>query len=106
MEGIGLTVRPVTRETVGRVAELADANGHRYISVAQLAAALKMDKSAVSRRVRVALEAGYLRNEEDRRGRPYKLVLGDPLPDDVEILPPPEGCCSVASETGGMKTGV
>jgi hypothetical protein len=104
-EGIGATVRPVTRETVGKVAELAEANGNRHISIAQLAAALEMDKSAVSRRVRVALEAGYLRNEEDKRGRPYKLVVGDPLPEDIVILPPPEECCSVASESGGIYEG-
>ena len=62
-----------------------------------LVAALKLDKSAVSRRVSGAVDAGVLRNLEDRKGRPAKLVLGEPLPGDIEVLPPPEvlQCCSV-----------
>jgi hypothetical protein len=66
-----------------------------------------MDKSAVSRRVRVAIDRGYLRNDEDKRGRPSKLALADPLPDDLEILPSADEvreCCTVASESGGIKT--
>jgi hypothetical protein len=102
-EGIGATVRPVTRETVVMVSELVAGNGHKHVSIAQLAAALGMDKSAVSRRVRVAIEAGYLRNDEDKRGRPSKLAVGDPLPEDIEILPAPEECCSVAAGSGGIK---
>ena len=37
-----------------------------------------------------ALEGGYLKNLEDRQGRPYQLVLGDPMPEDQPILPEPE----------------
>ena len=59
--------------------------------------ALKLDKSAISRRVSGAIDAGVLRNLEDRKGRSARLVLGDPLPGDIEVLPPPEvlQCCSV-----------
>jgi hypothetical protein len=35
----------------------------------------------------MALEGGYLRNLEDRKGRPARLVIGDDLPEDMEILP-------------------
>jgi hypothetical protein len=52
-----------------------------------------------------ALAEGYLRNLEDKRNRPAKLVLGDPLPDDAEILPDPEelrGVCTYARQSGGM----
>jgi hypothetical protein len=38
----------------------------------------------------VATERGFLVNEEPRRGRPYKLVLGDPLPAEEPVLPDPE----------------
>jgi hypothetical protein len=47
----------------------------------------------------VARDGGYLVNLEERRGRPARLVLGEPLPEEVAILPPPtdlEGCCTVA----------
>jgi hypothetical protein len=52
----------------------------------------------VSRRVTVAVDAGVLRNLEDRKGRPARLVLGDPLPDEIELLPKPERLhgCTVA----------
>src|SRR5262249_21699249 len=55
----------------------------------------KLNKSAVSRRVAAALDAGVLRNLEDRKGKPARLVLGDPLPEEIELLPRPErlhGC--------------
>ena len=41
------------------------------------------------------MDAGFLRNLEDRKGRPARLVIGDPLPDEVELLPQPQrlhGC--------------
>jgi hypothetical protein len=87
-DGIGATVSPEIRETVRAVAQLADTDG--YASNAQLAAALGLDRSAVSRRVRVAVEKGYLVNDEDRPRKPTKLRTADPLPDDVVILPTAE----------------
>lgn len=53
------------------------------VSVAQLAAKLNLDKSAASRRVRVAEGLGYVINLEDRKGKPARLVLGDDLPDSA-----------------------
>ena len=95
-EGIGATVRPAIREIVEAVARLIN-GGTTEVKLSDLATALKLDKSAVSRRVAGAIDAGVLRNLEDRKGRPAKLVLGDPLPGDIEVLPPPEvlQCCSV-----------
>ena len=37
-----------------------------------------------------ALEASVLRNPEDRKGRPARLVFGDALPEEIEIFPRPE----------------
>ena len=54
--------------------------------------------SAASRRVRMALERGYLKNLEEKRGRPLRLVLSEPLPEEQTILPEPErlhGCTVV-----------
>jgi hypothetical protein len=46
-----------------------------------------VDKAVISRRVAAALDAGFLRNLEDRKGRPARLVLGDELPADSDVLP-------------------
>ena len=45
-------------------------------------------------RVKVAVERGYLRNLEDRKGKPARLVVGDQMPEDQEILPVPEDLAS------------
>ncbi len=44
----------------------------------------------MSRRVRNAKDRGYLRDLEENPRKPSRLVLGDDLPDDLEILPKPE----------------
>ncbi len=33
----------------------------------------------------MAVERGYLRNLEEKSGRPSRIVLGDPLPGDVSL---------------------
>ena len=58
--------------------------------MADLARELKLDRSAVSRRVRNAKDRGHLRDLEENRRKPSRLVLGDDLPDDLQILPKPE----------------
>jgi hypothetical protein len=49
-----------------------------------------LDRSAVSRRVRNAKDRGYLRDLEENPRKPSRLVPGDDLPDDLQILPTPE----------------
>ena len=51
---------------------------------------LGIDKSSASRRVRQAIKAGYLINEEGTRGKPMRLRIGDPMPEEVQVLPTPE----------------
>jgi hypothetical protein len=100
-DGVEATVKPAIRETVEAVERMFNALGG---SVTQkvVADALELDKGTVSRRVRVALEAGYLVNNETREGRPHRLAPGESLPDDEEILPPPEKlrerCAAVATD--------
>ena len=65
------------------------ADGRDEVKQADIKKALKLDKSVVSRRVAAAVDAGVLRNLEDRKGRPTRLVLGDPLPKEIELLPKP-----------------
>ena len=69
-----------------------------------VAKALKLDVSAGQRRVRTAIGKGFVRNLEDRRGRPARLVLGDPLPEDRQLLPSPEGLQVCSASAGGVNT--
>jgi hypothetical protein len=96
-EGVGATVSPSVRETVQAVAFLANPE-RREVSLPEVARALRLDKSAASRRVAVAIRLGYLENREDRKGRPARLVIGESLPDSQPVLPPAEvlHCCSGA----------
>jgi hypothetical protein len=102
--GVGATVKPETRETVEAVAAL-QADHENGVPLPAVATRLGLDKSVVSRRWRVAREGGYLVNLEERRGRPARLVTGEPLPDETPILPTPEaveeGCCTVARSPEG-----
>jgi hypothetical protein len=108
-EGIEATVPAAVRETVEKVSELYS-DESEAVTVAELARELKLDKSATSRRVRSATDRGYLKNLEDRKGRPARIVPGDPLPDDLEILPQPDSLdagedrCSVAVNQEGVHT--
>ena len=85
-EGVGSTVSDTVRETVAAVAALASTAG---VMVRDVADKLRLDKSNVSRRLHMAADGGYLRNLEDKRGRPGRWVIGDPLPDSVDLLPNP-----------------
>jgi hypothetical protein len=60
------------------------------LSVGELAARLGLDKSAASRRLWDATGRGYLVNLETRRGRPARIVLGDPIPEMMKLLPEPD----------------
>ena len=86
-EGVEATVPTTVRETVEAVARINSATPEEGVSLAKLAAEIRLDKSAASRRWNAARRRGYLKNEETRRGRPARLALADPLPDDVQLLP-------------------
>lgn len=81
------SVSATTRETVGHIAPLTE--GGTETTAIGVAKALGLDKSAGWRRVRSAIDRGYVRNLEERRGRPARLIPGDALPDDQAILPEP-----------------
>ena len=75
------------RETVEAVKRLQEDSNREPVTVVELARELKLDRSAVSRRVRNAKDRGYLRDLEENPHKPSRLVPGDDLPDDLEILP-------------------
>jgi hypothetical protein len=89
-DGVKATVKEEVRETVEAVQQLCQANHDEPVKVMQVAKRLCLDDSAASRRVRVATKLGYIVNLEDKKGRPAKLVLGDPMPDEVPVLPDPD----------------
>jgi hypothetical protein len=102
-EGAEVTIKPEVRETVLAVQKLMNEGGQE-VQQSVLAKELKVDKSAASRRVGAALQAGVLRNLEDRKGRPSRLVVGDPLPEEIELLPRPErlhGCAVAEGDKSG-----
>lgn len=99
-EGVGSSVSTTVRDTVQVVTDLSPDE----VSVGQVAKQLNIDKSAASRRVQSAIKAGYLQNLETKKGRPARLVLGDPLPNEQTILPTLDRlrCCSVDDESEGI----
>jgi len=100
-EGIERTVSEEVRDAVEAVRRLDREHG---ATRGEVATALKLDPSAAGRRLQSGRQRGYLRNLQTSRGKPARWVVGDPLPDDVEILPAPESVCTCARESGGVKT--
>src|SRR5262249_28901647 len=66
-----------------------DEKGAAAITLTQLAKELGLDKGAAHHRVRKAITAGYLVNDEAAKGKPARIVLGDPLPEPKSLLPEP-----------------
>jgi hypothetical protein len=100
--GVEATVPTIVRETVEAVHTFGDDGA----SIAALAEKLGIDKSSASRRWREARRRGYLRNLELQRGHKARLVVDEPLPEDVDVLPPVkllERCCAVVRNTEGVK---
>ncbi len=98
-EGVEATASAAVRETVETAARLLEESGDEHITAKAIGAELGVDKAAISRRVRQAVDAGYMENLEDRKGRPMRLVLGEPIPEDSPILPAAE---ALADGGGGV----
>jgi hypothetical protein len=104
-EGIEATVPKSVRDAVHAVARLHARDDAQPVAVIQVAKDLKLDRSAASRRLRSAKDRGFLRDLEDNPRKPSRLVPGDPLPEDLEILPKPKDvqaykACTRAGEFG------
>jgi hypothetical protein len=85
-EGVEATVPPTVRTTVEAVKTI----GSSEVSIAALAKHLGLDKSSVRSRIRKAIDRGYLTNNEPKQGLPARITLGDPLPNETQILPSPD----------------
>jgi hypothetical protein len=98
-EGIEQAVSANVRETVHTVARIIGRDRFKTASLTTVAKAFKLDKGTVSRRIRAAIKQGYLKNLEERRGKEMKLRIGNPLPENVDVLPSVEALrkyCAVA----------
>jgi hypothetical protein len=100
-EGVGATVPATVRATVAAVRALEPAE--TGVTVVRIGKYLQLDRSAALRRVQKAIAEGYLRNLETGRGKPARVILGDPIPDELVLLPTPADVsgCTVACESGG-----
>jgi hypothetical protein len=96
-EAAGATVPASVRETVEVVAgrqQRAAPGEFGGVKITDIAGELKIERSAAQRRVQTARDRGYLDNLEDKRGRPGRYALGDPMPGETAVLPPPEQVCT------------
>jgi hypothetical protein len=101
-EAVEKTVKPEVRLVVEKVREMVPEGCDKEVTQRQLVVELDRDKATISRWVRAALDRGYLVNREERRNQAHKLVPGDPLPDDLEMLPEPvelHGCTVDGGDT-------
>jgi hypothetical protein len=105
-EDIEATVPQSVREVVEAAMQLHEEEDEP-VTTAALARELELDRTAASRRVRSAKDRGYLRDLEDNPRKPSRIVPGDPLPEELAILPAPEvlaEACTRAVQTEGMNT--
>jgi hypothetical protein len=115
-EGVGASVSDTVRETVHTVKALTadedadDVDGEKVTTAKKVASHLKIDKSAASRRVKSAIDGGYLKDLREHKNRLQKLAIGDPLPEKQTMLPELETLqarvedlgCWVARQNGGI----
>ncbi len=101
-EGVEATVPATVRETVAAV-KAARGQSDEPVSVARVAQRLQLDKGATSRRVRVALDRGYLRNDEPgRASRPgWCSASGCPKTSVLPSVAALAECCGVAGVQRG-----
>jgi hypothetical protein len=92
-EGIGATVPASVRETVETVVRLGAVH-KAGVPVAAVAAELKLERSAATRRLHTARDRGFLLNIEDRRGMPARYDRGEPMPGETAVLPDRTAVCT------------
>lgn len=68
-----------------------------HVTLSQVQERLCLSKASCSRRVKAALQGGWLVNGETRKGYPFQLGIGDPLPAETGLLQPECLTCSTVS---------
>jgi DNA-binding MarR family transcriptional regulator len=80
-------LRKQTLETITAVRKGQPTNDTRGVSVREVAKHLKLDRSAAYRRLRSALDSGFINNIESRSGRPgqYRTTIADEKEESREL---------------------
>ncbi len=101
---VEMTVSTETRDTVQAVKHLLGDRPSEspWVMASAVATRLNLDKSATSRRIRVAIDKGYLVNNETRKFHPMQLVKGESLSKDQTLLPSPEALLKAISDADGI----
>lgn len=88
-EGIGATVPDDVRATVSAVEAVIAGKGEPEATAtrAEVQAELVLDERATRRRLAQAVDGGWLVNRNPGRGKTAMYAAGDPIPDDVDVLP-------------------
>jgi hypothetical protein len=95
-----IRVPETVREVVGTVEKLTEGEEDAGVSVSRIVRELKRgipegkegpSRATIHRRVQRAIERGFLKNlSSGNRGQAYRLVVGEPMPEeDRGLLPPP-----------------
>jgi hypothetical protein len=94
-----IKVRAAIVETVAAVqAQQQTDSEHRGVNVREVAAALKLDRSAAWRRLRQAEDGGFVINVEQRRGHPGQYRATDESMPNAEMLPSVEALRTALGE--------
>jgi hypothetical protein len=80
-------VPKTVKKTVQSVAEAIEESDVEYATIRKIAEKLNIDRSSATRRVSTAIIRGYLRDLQDKKGKEKQIILGDPLPADLDIFP-------------------
>jgi len=88
-EGIGATTSDDIREIVAAVetAIATAAPATTTVTRAQVQTELGLDERATRRRLAAAVDAGFVINNNPGRGKTARYSLGDPIPENVDVLP-------------------
>lgn len=93
------------REVVQAVKVLAEVDPGSPVTVTRVATHLKISKAAASKRIQTALKGGWLVNTETRKGHPYRLAVGEDLPDRVGLPSPDRLTLFTPGFTPGLTPG-
>jgi hypothetical protein len=87
-EGIGATISDDVREIVAAVeTAIAKAAPATTVTRAQVQKEVGLDERATRRRLGQAVDAAFVVNTNPGRGKTGRYVVGDPIPDNLEVLP-------------------